>query len=281
MSNATWYLGPLGDLRALTCPEPDIKDTIVRFGGVHQGLSGARTVDVTGHRSELEFEWKYMEKAEWKWLQALHTRHIPGPFRLIKPTGVNRLSLAASSCKAVPSTQGLGVYTTVNTVERAVDWPAEADPGYDCLRVTVFSTSQVIRWDYSTQTPIFPGETVTGSFYGKGEAAGQTFNLTMDYYDRTGTQTGSAPWQSKTLTTGWQRFSITATPPAGTAAVVMAVVTAAYVTPMRFAAAQLETGSTPTEWEQGGYAPTVHIDQLDTSSPQFPLTDATLTLLEA
>ena len=50
-----WYLGPLGDLRPLVCPEPDLSATQVRYGGLHQGLSGARTLDVTGHKAEYEF----------------------------------------------------------------------------------------------------------------------------------------------------------------------------------------------------------------------------------
>ncbi|HVV11574.1 hypothetical protein [Amycolatopsis sp.] len=281
MSKATWYLGPLGDLRALTCPEPGIKDTVVRFGGVHQGLSGARTVDVTGHRSELSFDWKYMEKAEWKWLKALHTRHIPGPFRLIKPTGVNRLSLQASSCYPLPTTNGLGVYNTVSNVEWALDWPADADPGYRSLRLSSFAASQILRWDFSGQTPVFPGETITASLYAKTETAGQTFSLTVDYYDRTGAQTSSAPWVSCTPTTDWQRFNVTTTVPEGTASVVFALITGDFVGPVRIAAAQLESGSAPTDWEQGGSAPTVHIDQLETSSPLFPLTDCSMTLLEA
>src|SRR5690554_2646520 len=94
-----WYLGPAGALQELTCPEPNIKANLVRYGGVHQGLSGARTVDVTGHRYEYAFDWDYMEQAEWAWLEAMHLRHVPGPFRLLNPLKKNRLAPQSSAMK--------------------------------------------------------------------------------------------------------------------------------------------------------------------------------------
>src|SRR5690606_40132859 len=67
----TWYLGPLGKLRGLVCPERGMSDTSTRYGGIHQGLTGARTMDITGHRREYEFEFVYMDKQDFAWLNAL------------------------------------------------------------------------------------------------------------------------------------------------------------------------------------------------------------------
>lgn len=270
----TWYLGPLGDLRALTCPEPGISMTDVRYGGIHQGLSGARTMDVTGHRAEYAFQWTFMDDAEWKWLRALHTRHIPGPFRLINPMRVNRLTHQAVSLEPSALTIPSAARTWV------IDWPVDADPGYRCMRLTGWGNEQnTVSFDLVKKTAIFPTEAVTGSLFVKGDALA-TARLGIEYYDRAGVRVPPSSFATINITTSWQRFSIHRVAPPEAVSLVFAFRGDTFTAPVQLAAPQLEAGTSGTPWEQGGGAPVVVVDQLSTASPRFPLTDCAMTLLE-
>jgi hypothetical protein len=275
---STWYLGPAGDLRALECPEPNIQVSDVRYGGVHQGLGGGRVIDVTGIKSEYVFEWDFLTAEEYRWLKALHTRHIPGPHRLINPMIRNRLTVAASSCDAA-SARYPGVEITSGAWSWSRDWPSGVDgPGVRSLSHTGRASGAVLRFDRKKRVTLFPGETVTGSAYIKGASAFDA-SITIDWYDVDGVFM-SATNQSISLTTSWARYSVTGTAPEGAVTAVLAVWsmdTASY----KIAAPQFESGTTATEWEQGGGAPLVVIDQLTTTTPRFPYLDCSLTLMEA
>ena len=299
MNNTTWYLGPLGDLRALPCPEPGITDTTVRYGGIHQGLSGARTVDVTGYRTEYGFEFEYLEPEEFRWLRALHTRMVPGPYRLIDPRYRNRLSpqstalwqVATTSDATIPPDLGFFASTVVHQ-EWVHDAPAEVVEAVRSLRISNYTTSPDMlyfgRFDFGYGVPVHDGETITYSIYARSAAEDdeeQPFQMILDYFDRDLDHVGVSEWQERTATPEWQRFTLTVTVPTGTAAVVPALAfgspTGETTHPLHFAAPQLEAGDTATEWDIGGGAKTVHISSLETSSPRFPLTNCSLTLLEA
>jgi hypothetical protein len=280
----TWYIGPMGDLRAVRCPEPDISTSVVRYGGVHQGLSGARTMDVTGHRQEIHMDFNHMDYSEWRWLEALHLRHVPGPHYLINPMRKNRLTPESSLCNPRNlGFHGMSVNSGAWTLE--YDYPSGAsDLGGRCLRWTGWSSGFTLRWDRYVYIPIFPLETITGSVWMRAET-NRGIQLVFDWYDRTFTQVGSSSATTFSLTSAWQKCAITATAPAGTHSAVLAAI--AYSAdgpvgvPIRAAAAQVETGSTATSWEMGGAATRVLLDQLETSSPIYPLTNVSMTLLEA
>lgn len=299
MNNATWYLGPLGDLRALPCPEPDITDTTVRYGGIHQGLSGARTVDVTGYRTEYGFEFEYLEPEEFRWLRAMHTRMVPGPYRLIDPRYKNRLSPQSTAMWQVAATPdavippGLGFFaSSVVHREWVHDAPTEVPEAIRSLRISNYPTFPNAlyfgRFDFGYGVPVHDGETITYSIYVRSAAEDgedQPFQMVLDYYNRDLVQVGGTGWQERVATPEWQRFTLTATMPTGIVAVVPALGFGTFsgetTHPLHFAAPQLEAGDTATEWDLGGGSKTVHIASLETSSPRFPLTNCTLTLLEA
>ncbi len=298
MSYVSWFLGPLGDLRELVCPEPGITDTVTRDGGVHQGLSGARTYDVTGHRSQYQFMFDYLSPEEFGWLRAMHTGMVPGPYRLLDPRFKNRLSTQSTAMTPVAASpeadirKGLGFsVSTVVTREWAYDFPADVPYGSRSTRVSNYPVSSGVlhvgRFDYGYTTPVFDREEVTFSIYAKTDVAGATqpFYLIFDYFDRDLNQIGATPWELRTATDSWQRFSLTITAPADCVSVMPAMafgeVNGTTSHPLLFAAPQLESGPIATDWEMGGGAKTVHIDALTTSSPRFPLTDCSLTLAEA
>lgn len=276
---ATWYMGPDGDLRALTCPEPDIATSLVRYGGIHQGLSGARTLDVTGHRKDYTFQFDHVDPADWAWMQAMHSRHIQGPFRLIDPLFKNRLSLEASSCKANLAS-ARGMWLAAGNSLRAYDWPSAAGTlGNQSTKWFNRPASYPARFDNDKRTPVFPLETIVGSMYMKA-SAGFSGTMGFDWFDITGTQFSSTS-TTVSPTTSWARYSYSSAAPAGAVSAKYYFYTANTAADLYLAAAQVEAGATPTSWELGGGAPVVLLDQLATVSHRYPITNVTMTLLEA
>lgn len=274
----SWYLGPLGNLRELDTPEVGLTVTDVRYGGVHQALSGARTMDTTGVKQDLSLTFRLLTESDYRWLQALQTRHIPGPHRLINPLRKNRMSEYAASCNATSSSRP-GLRFSGGDWEWVQDWPTGVNWGTRSLRWVSRTASSIAAWDAELRNPIFPLEQMTGSVYIKGESA-VSATLRIDWYDNTLTFMSSSTTEAAAVTTSWDRYTITRTAPTDAAACRL-VLSAVATTTMRLAAAQMESGATATTWDQGGGAPTVLIDQLPSTSPRFPLMDATVTLLEA
>lgn len=274
-----WYIGPAGDLRVLVCPEINLSVSDVRYGGVHQAISGARIMDVTGTKQDISLAFTFLDETDYRWLQALQTRHIPGPHRLINPLRKNRLTVQAASTNPTASNRP-GVKLSAGVWDWVNDFPTAAGFGYRCMRWFGRSASSTLKFDAVQGTTIFPLEQITGSVYLKGDSAIASGSLTIDYYDRYGVFLSSATPEAASVTTSWARYTITRTAPTNAATAVLGV-TATATTTMRVAAAQLEPGSSASAWDQGGGAPLVLVDQLPSTSPRFPLMNCSVTLLEA
>jgi hypothetical protein len=245
MATPTWYLGPQGDLRALTAPERDIKNSIERYGGLHQGLSGARTMDVTGHRAVYEIGFKWLEKDEWEFLRSMHLRRVPGPFRLLDPFYRNRLTPESADCKVGGGT-ARGVTVTGGNTLRTWDVP------YGGTFLGGMSTKwynrsglRIMRWDLKNRTTLqYSGEIVTGSVYIKGSAnAAGSFGF--DWFDRDGAQLAGSVTYTVNSTTGWARYWVSARPPAAAVTCVMFYYTSDNAADLYFAHAQVEGSTTP------------------------------------
>lgn len=273
----TWYLGPAGDLRALECPERDIDITEVRFGGVHQSLGGARIMDVTGIKKQYQFNWTYLDQDDYSWFRALHTRLIPGPHRLVDPLMKNRLSLGVSDGNLVP--HKYQYYTaSAGLLTNQLDYPTGI-LGQRCVRWSDRTASSTLRLDLTKGTDVFPLETVTHSSYLKGGSA-VSVDVFIAWYDKNFSFLSNSSVTTHSVTTSWARYSVSKTAPANA---VIGVVTfqATATTIINIAAPQLESGGSVTTWEQGGANPLVLIDQLPTISPRYPVSNVTMTLLEA
>jgi len=273
----TWYLGVPGDLRALFCPERDIEVTELRFGGLHQSLGGARTMDVTGIKQQYSFSWKYLDQSDYSWLRALHTRLIPGPHRLLDPMRTNRLSMGASkgdlmAVKYPFYTQSAGMLTNYP------DYPSGV-LGTRCVRWNDRTASSILSLDLAKKTDVFPLEEVTVSAYLKGESA-VTVAMYIGWYDKDGVFISSSTSTSHSVTTSWARYSATKTAPANAVLGAMSI-TATATTAIRMAAPQFETGASATTWQEGGANPIVLLDQLSTTTPRSPVLDCNLVLLES
>lgn len=273
----TWYLGPPGDLRALVCPERDIDITEARFGGVHQSLGGARTMDVTGIKKQYQFNWKYIDGPDYQWLRALHTRLIPGPHRLVDPLLKNRLSLGVSDGNLTPHKYSF--YTaTAGLLTNQLDYPTGV-LGKRCVRWSDRTASSVLRLDLDKMTDVFALETINVSAYLKG-ASSVTVGMYVAWYDKTGAFLSNSSTSNKSVTTSWARYDASFTAPANAVMGVFSLTSTATTT-INIAAPQFETGSTVTAWEQGGANPLVLIDQMPTITPRYPTSNVTMTLLES
>lgn len=287
MADPIWYLGPDWDLQPLECPEPDIDVSPERYGGVFQGLSGARSMTFTGLKERYTFQFRYLEADEWLRLEALQRRAIPGPHRLINPMRVNRLSPAGAELKPAPGviTSNTGVSVYQGLLSQQLDWPSAAGPyGSLSTKWTIpYGLGNYLRFDSAFKFPVFPAEQVTASMYFKSPTMGATLLFAIDWFDKLGQQlTGNNT--EVVLQSTWTRATLTRTAPAGACSgrlVLINIDNDLVGSYMNMAAAQVEKGPTATAWSPGGGAPRVLIDQLTRTSPRFPYSDSTLTVLEA
>lgn len=280
MADPIWYLGPAGDMRPMVCPERDIDITVERYGGLFQGLSGARSMNVTGHKQRFTFNFRYLSKTEYAWFESLHKRTVFGLYRLMNPFKVNMLSTQASLVRTVGDNRT--VQFTSGVAAPVVDWPSAAG---DLANISTkwtnrSSGTQVFRAEERYNIPVAVGQQVVFSLYLKASTS-MSGTIVIDWYDKFGVQVGSGGSNSTALTTSWQRFTATAVPPAGAVKARGAFLTSVTAPDVYLAAAQFETGSSPTSWEVGGGCPVVLLDQLETLTPRFPYYNSTLSLLEA
>lgn len=281
MDAATWYLGPAGNLRKLFCPERDISMNLVRYGGVHQGLSGARTMDVTGHKYEFGFRWNYMTYADWVWLEALHTRYYPGPFWLISPMKNNLLSRESAALQLSTNTTH-GVETTFGSVTGNLDWPTGVGLQAASFNIAAAGSGATMTLDEGLGFPAIAGETYNVNLYVKNTiVAGTTGTNTfaINWLDSAGAVIGTPTQVTLGQSSSWNQRSLSSVPPAGAVTGFVKILINTGAT-YRFAAPMVNIGASALPWEIGGAASLVVVDQLGTSSPRFPLTDCSLTLLE-
>jgi hypothetical protein len=278
MASPTWYLGPPEDLRALECAEVNIDMPVERYGGVFQALSGSRTVDVTGFRQRFGFEFNYLDIDQYKWLEALFLRVIPGPLRLLNPMKKNRVTPESSAARWGGGT-AQGLYLTSGGQSLEWDWPSGVG-GIAAVTTKWFgrNANAVFRTDQIKRITVLPSETITGSIYMKASAP-VSYNLLFDWHSRTGSL-GSSAVTVASVTTSWQRFTVTATAPVGAISATFAGYSANTTADVFLGPIQVEAGNVATGWEIGGGAPMVSIDQMPVLSPRYPLRNITMTVLE-
>lgn len=278
-----WYLGWLGELRALPVPEPGLTNTEKRFGGVHESLNGSRTVDVTGFRTEYRFAFTYLAEPEYQWLRALYLRHIRGPHYLINPLRRNLISPQCST-GYIHGVQDYGWQALGPSYDYVLDYPALVPlAGNRTFRITnVSSAPGYLILDGSKKfVPVLAGEPVTFSVYLKADVA-RSVNMYLEKIDKFGTPIAGGAVQTVNVTTAWQRFTLTSVPGADTAALRPGFAfTSAQTYNTAFAAPQVEYGAAATPWDLGGGSTKVVVDQITSTSPQYPLSDVTVNLGEA
>lgn len=277
------YLGPLGGLTRIH-PQVGLDVTSERFGGVHQGLSGRRTVDYLGNRGAYVMTWQHLTGPDMALLEALHHRQIPGPLRLLLDTFKrNRLSRSAASV-GYGNTDLSGLEVTSGYTRGATIWPPGVPLPGRSLAWSGWSTYTALRLDRQQPAPVLDGETVTGSIWVHASHADTVYLVLDDYGPGGYDQWGGTAAPEVTLTPNtWTRLAVTSTPPTGATGVSPAVVPTVQADPsstLTLAAAQVEPGSAASGWEQGGGAPVVAVDQMPTVSPYGTYMNPELTLWE-
>lgn len=276
--SAIWYIGPYGDLRAIPCPETGLTSTVVRYGGIRQSLSGARTMDITGYRRQYDFDFRWLEYDDCRWLEAMHLRLVPGPFRLVDPCRLNRLTPESSFTRPAMSTS-TGIDLSSGTWYWVQDWPTGPYGGTQGLRWTSYAGSSTMKFDTRRGVTVFTTESVTFSAYLKGASA-LSVTARFDWYDRLGTLLTPSTNATFSVTTSWDRYSINRTAPAGAAYGVPVLTMPASPVDLYSAAAMVNSGATALTWEPGGGSPVVLLDQFETESPRFNLTNCSARFLE-
>jgi hypothetical protein len=284
----TWYLGWLGDMRALPVPETGFDMTEERYGGVHQALNGARTMDVTGYRQKFNMDFKYLSEDEYLWLRSLYLGNVTEPLYLMNPLRKNLLSAQASTGTwHTTLDNGLQNVNAAVTYDFFSDYPTGLPiSGTRSPRlISVATGPSFVVIDGGTRfVPVTVGEPVTYSMYMRttsGTANIDMYVQTLDKYAVTNLGTGVI--STKTVTTAWQRFTVTHTPSvAGIAAARfgLQLVTASTYN-ILLAAPQVEYGNTATAFSIGGGLSKVLIDSIDSESPRYPLSNVSVSFLEA
>jgi hypothetical protein len=238
-------------------------------------------MDVTGHRTDYQFEFTWMESEEFEWIEALHSRLVPGPHYLLNPLKRNRLSLESSRMTVVRSSRRSGVLSPVQfTMDR--DWPAQVPIRGRSVKVSGLTDVGWMEFDMARPIPLLTNEKIVPSVWVKSNTD-QQIRLRLAWWDADSVYSGTDIWVNIAVPANkWYRIWMTdVIVPDGVAACTMSVFIYDKTSTVKVCAPQLETGDAPTPWQLGGAASKVLIDQLQATSPRYPYMNGTLTLLEA
>lgn len=278
-----WLFGPAGNLRPLPSPDLNVVDTVERFGGVHTGISGGRTVDTLGYKSRYEFELTFLDVEDYEWLEAVFTRQIPGNLYLINPLKTNLLSREAASSK--PSgTITAGVYTVsgsaswIRVVDGPVSWTQRA------AQWSGMAVDTRLHFDYQARIPVLDAEDMTFSVYVRSAEAVTVTGFSQPSLH--GIWLGTRNYTSDVVLVPdtWTRIQLTTTGDVEVADEVhFGIQYEGGGTPnvaIQTTSAQVERGSVPTAPALGGGSHRVGIESMQTVSPYYPYQSVSLTLLE-
>jgi len=284
----TWWLGPLGRLRRLPVPKPGIEQPSIRFGGIHQGLSGTRTVDVTGYRQEYKFTFDYMTPAEWQYLELLHHRHIQGPYYLINPLKPNRISARAIAGRQMDPVGSIRGGVSSNAELRPV-----RDGDYPPASAGALVATELPEWegslgffvfDREQPFPILPGEYLSVGVWMRGTTHEFDVQVLISWYDKHHQPLTPGASEPIEVRRQWTHVTVEAIlVPAGAAGATFGILIPSASIPgnhVRFAGPQANGGRQLKPFMAGHGAPQVVIDQLTDTSPRFPLRSGELTVLE-
>lgn len=275
------YLGPLGGLVQIH-PLTEIEVETERIGGTHTSVTGRRTLDYLGSADSYTLKWLHQTPTEMRFLHAINRRHIAGPLRFVRGAAMpNRLSPSAASL-AYGGRDMSGVELTTGVGAPSTLYPSSAGIPGTALKWSGWSVSSAVRLDTGRPVPVSPGETLTASVWVL-SPAGDSVVFGVNHYGAGGDLgTSTANLAVALVANTWTRLSITATP----ASTVWGLSPAVQVTTnlgtaeLHLAAAQVEVGTSATEWYPGGGSPVVAVDKMPTPSPYGHFTDPELTLLE-
>jgi hypothetical protein len=262
--------------------------TEVRYGGVHQALNGARTMDTTGYRQKFDMDFKYLSESEYAWLRSLYLGNVQEQLYLMNPLRKNLLSQQASMALWHGTLDnGMQNVAFASSYDFFNDFPTGLPvAGTRVPRVLSVATAPAyVVMDGGTRfVPANVGEPLTYSIYMRTTAGTASVDMYVQTMDKYGVGTvGPGVIATKSVTTSWQRFTVTHTPATvGIAAARFGLQLATATTyNTLLAAPQVEYGASATPFSIGGGLSKILIDSIDSESPRYPLSNVSVTLLEA
>lgn len=271
---AIWYLGPMGEMRPLVTPDPGISINEVRFGGVHTGIGGGRTVDTTGVRTDYELSISYLDREDHDFIRALYYRSVPGPHYLLDPLHRNRLT-AQASVNRIAYYEGMyGLYKASDKPVYSTDRPEDAPYPGKSLDV---QPPERIHFSSGVTIPLMPDEpTVFSVWLKSADTNPVTGTLQMDWYTADDVLNESTT-HDYVADGSWYRHSWSFAPRLNDTGVRPIL---NHDGPIKIAFPQYEPGDVPTDFMIGGGCRRVSIDQIEGESPRYPLTSVSLKLIE-
>lgn len=289
------YLGKPGAMRGLPSANDVVTADASRSETVHTLLSGGTVVERNANaKRTYVLPFQYLEDDDVDLLTSFYEGLFGnGPWVYVDPTVTNVLTLDQSACGARVG-QPAGWLPSSGTIASSGDAPSEEAPTSGVFLWSGIGASASIQpcaTDGATTPDLLgapvnvPPEFVTASVYVKSAVSGAV-TLTLVGFDSTGAVNSTDLVETVTLSTGWQRVSVTASPLEPTLAASAFVlpqlsVGSSHPASLSFCAAQVEYADRPTKWRRGHGSPRVIISGTPGRAvQQIGFTNQTLTLAE-
>lgn len=285
-----FYLGRPGALQVLVPPLPGWEATDLLRGGTHELAGGGNVRDRGGIRRRWVLNWKALTDAEWSTLRTL--LHTPGPFRLLNPDELNRLTVnQATGTDELRDTTGLRAVTQgvvssdtawAHAGLRSCKWDTETALTVASGNGVAYTTS--LTSIDSTWAAVRPSVAHTFSVWAHASVA-VSMAARIDWYTTAGALISSdAGTGTAVSTSAWtQLVCANKTAPATAAYGICGAqntTTTGAALLLYLDDAQLEEGASATAWRLGGGTPLVAVDSLSPSVPLVGFHDAELVLVE-
>lgn len=292
-----FYLGPLGDLRALPPIESDqtVDATADAPVGEHRSLSGSRTQDRLGpHRRVWQLNWVYLEVDDTDLIDALRRGHLGSPLWLLDP---QRPNLAPAQIASAGSERGSadGWETQTGTPR----WkPALLDPAtrpdgvrpvgvIEWTRATAADDLSVGRAHPAQRAPTPPGGAPVAASSWARVVSDTAVELAVgiETWDQDGTAIPQFVLDPVTLTPGdpWVELPVTTEPtgPAASFAPYWSIAAAQPTCTVQVCGIRYGHGSTPPAPSSGGGSAQVFVREMPETYPGQDEISSSLTLVEA
>jgi hypothetical protein len=263
-----FYVGPVGELLALTAPEA-VTPAIETIQAANRSINGTSTFDLFGVKRSWSFQLAGLDHTLEDYLVSLRTGAIAGPLYLVDPMAGNYLSDATASACSTPLSQNpftpehVGLQVSVNATDPA-DFPISPRHAKQLgLENTHTSPVRLV----TPTVPVLP-EDYTLSVYISSTAA-----VTVSLGDGSSALASAASPGAG----DWARVTVTAESVTGLLQPYLTVPVGATA---GVAALQLERGTAATAWRPGAGTPQVVMTEMDRQSPIYPLTDVTAVFQE-
>ena len=287
-----FYLGPLGDLRALPVIERD--QTVEAAAGAvlaeHESLSGSRTVQRMGpHRRTWDLSWVYLTLDEADEIDALRRGLLGSPLWLVDPNRPNLLppQIATAGCER-RSTAGWTSSSGLRSWRRVTDLPARVRPRMNGViewerTSTTVGALSVGRNTRAQQTPALPhgGMVVVAGWVRRTSATPSAVRFGLDVWNAAGAR--STYLGSSVTPGGWVDLTYTMMLPPGSAAFspVWLVDAGQPAATLQVTAPRAGYGAIAPDPSSGGGAAVVYVRNMPETYPSLGEVSTGLTLVES